>query len=409
MGFLYQIGIRLYGALIRLAALTNTKANLWVSGRKQLFNDLSEAFQGNTDPVHWFHCASLGEFEQARPIIERLKKESPDIKVLISFYSPSGYEIRKDYEEAFHVCYLPLDTRKNAQHFVNIVQPAAVYFVKYEFWFNLLDCLRHHKIPTFLIAGIFHEKQVFFGVFGGWASKKLIAFKHFFVQTKEAKLLLQKIGYENCTVAGDTRFDRVYETAHQTTELPIVQNFCQGQETIIAGSTWPDDENVLIPFYNNYSRKVKLIIAPHEIHESHIKDIELKLKRTSVRFSQVNEDSDFSDTAVLIIDNIGYLSSMYQYGNLAYIGGAFHGALHNILEAVTFGLPVIFGPEYQKFPEAGELLEMGGAFSITDATQLEHVIDGLNFNQVMAINKQYIASKTGASEMILRKVKELIP
>lgn len=393
--------------LIGLAALMNSKASLWIKGRKDLFERLTEAFKDNSDPVHWFHCASLGEFEQARPVIEQLKKESPDIKILISFYSPSGFEIRKNYDLAFHVCYLPLDTRKNAKKFIHIVKPTAVYFVKYEFWFNILDSLLQHQIPTFLIAGVFHEKQVFFGVFGRWASKKLAAFTHFFVQTNEAELLLQKLGYFNCTVAGDTRFDRVFETSQQKREIPVIQKFSKGNDIFIAGSTWPDDENILIPFYNNYSGTIKLIIAPHEIHESHIKDIELKLKRPSVRFSQINGNSDVSDVDVLIIDNIGYLSGIYQYGKIAYIGGAFHGALHNILEAVTFGLPVIFGPQYDKFPEATELISLGGAFSISDSTQLQAVIHGLDFKKIKTRNEQYIASKTGASATITREIRML--
>lgn len=399
MGLIYQIGIRVYAMLLWLAGATNKKAKQWVEGRKGLSKQLTSLPSMNN--VWWFHCASLGEFEQARPLIEAAKTEQPNISVLITFFSPSGYEVRKDYELADHVMYLPVDTKSRARKFLNAINPKKAIFIKYEFWFNVLNELGSRNIPTYLAAGVFHRKQTFFKSYGGWARKQLKAFTHFFLQDKKSAVLLEDLGYKNYTIAGDTRYDRVNASVQQSKPVPQVESFLKGQECWIAGSTWPADEEVILTFYNNYVGNQKLILAPHEVDESHIERILKMTNRKVVRFSQMLAGESANDADILVVDNIGYLSNIYQYGQIAYIGGAFHGALHNILEAVTFGLPVIFGPDFDKFPEASALIERGGAFSISTAGQLEATITDIDIISTSAINKQFIQEHLGATSTIL--------
>jgi 3-deoxy-D-manno-octulosonic-acid transferase len=419
MRFLYTTSIHLYNIAIHVAALFNPKAKLWVRGRKNIFQQLRATLKTNDSKLLWVHCASLGEFEQGRPLIERLKNQDSGVKILLTFFSPSGYEIRKNYAGADYVFYLPIDTARNAKQFVELVKPKAVFFVKYEFWFNYLHELKNQHIPTYLISGIFREDQHFFKGYGKWFRKQLNSFTHFYLQDRSSLELLQSLGFENVTVAGDTRFDRVFEIANNVKQIDVVKQFVGDKKVLIAGSTWAEDEKIIADWLNKNQESrtnseqlatsnYKLIIAPHEIDETHIQAIiSLFSNFQIVRYSQANEVS-IKTAQLLIIDNIGMLSSLYQYGHIAFIGGGFGKGIHNILEAATFGLPILFGPNYQKFTEAKELIRLGGAFSITDASAFEKNMLLLNDEQVLKtashIAKYYVQSRVGATDTILSAV-----
>ncbi|MDA3779752.1 MAG: 3-deoxy-D-manno-octulosonic acid transferase, partial [Bacteroidales bacterium] len=363
MHYIYNFSIRVYFFLIKIASLFNNKAKLFVDGRKNLFNNLNKIDSKNK--LAWFHCASLGEFEQGRPLIEKLKKEHPEYKILLTFFSPSGFEIRKNYRMADYIFYLPVDTPKNAKKFVDLVKPDIVFFIKYEFWFNFLKEIKKNNIPLYVVSAIFRNKQSFFKWYGKRYRKELAAISHFFVQDDESKRLLAKININNVTVTGDTRFDRVYEISKQSKELPIINNFKNDTQVFIAGSTWKPDEEIITSYINKNHNKIKFIIAPHEIDETNIRRIENSIADNIpvVRYSNANE-KDLSSVRVLIVDNIGLLSSIYKYANIAYIGGGFGKGIHNILEAACYSIPVIFGSNYYKFNEAVELVKKRGAFSI---------------------------------------------
>lgn len=406
MRTLYSIIIHCYNFILNLASLFHPKARLWVNGRKNIFDQLKLKLSkfDREHSVIWFHCASLGEFEQGRPLIERYRSLHPQSIILLTFFSPSGYEIRKNYSGADVICYLPIDTPACSKRFLDIVKPSAAIFVKYEFWFNYLDELKKRKIPTYLVSGIFRDKQHFFKPYGAWFRKQLGSFSHFYLQDKHSEELLHSIGFANTNVVGDTRFDRVSEIAKSVKQFPWIESFKGSSAIIVAGSTWPQDEELLSELeFKNY----KLIIAPHEINENHIKSIETVFRKRNIkciRYSNVSENN-IHDAQILIINNIGMLSSLYQYGTIAYIGGGFGKGIHNILEAATFGLPVIFGPNYQKFAEAVELSNLGGAFSINSKADLEKVFHLLHDEQVLKtashISKYYVESRTGATEKIL--------
>jgi 3-deoxy-D-manno-octulosonic-acid transferase len=411
---LYNISLYLYSIIIRIATLFNQKAKLWIRGREDIFLNVKSALnnsESQNSPLIWFHCASLGEFEQGRPLIEKIKSQHPEYKILLTFFSPSGYEVRKDYSGADYIFYLPLDTTYNAKKFIRLVNPKAVFFVKYEFWFNYLNELKQQNIPLYLVSGIFREDQLFFKSYGSWFRKQLNCFTYFFLQDEYSSKLLNSIGFKNNAVVGDTRFDRVDEIAKNVKLFPIIKQFKQDSNILIAGSTWEEDEKIISKNFKNSKSQIlnfKLIIAPHEIDESHINSIVLKFNNFKIiRYSQANENN-INGAQVLIIDNIGMLSSLYQYGNIAYIGGGFGKGIHNILEAATFGLPVIFGPNYQKFSEAKELIKLGGAFSINNDFDLNKTIESLNdkiVRQVTAnISKQYVQSRIGATDKILSAI-----
>jgi 3-deoxy-D-manno-octulosonic-acid transferase len=392
--FLYTISIYLYFALILIASFFNSKARLWLKGRRKIFPKIkSQVLNFNSDdPVFWFHCASLGEFEQGRPLIEKIKIQDPKAKIVLTFFSPSGYEIRKDYEGADCVFYLPLDTPGNAKKFIELIKPKAVFFIKYEFW---------------LVSGIFRENQYFFKFYGTWFKKQLSCFSHFYLQSVESEQLLKKAGYKNTTVSGDTRFDRVFEISKTVKRHSLIEQFKQQKRILIAGSTWPEDENILSTL-NFTDLNFKLIIAPHEIDENHLKSIEeLFRNKNKVRYSQATE-KNITNSDILIIDNIGMLSSLYQYGSIAYIGGGFGKGIHNIIEAATFGLPIIFGSNYEKFSEAKELIHLGSAFSISTNKEFEDVFLKLNNSAVLEktslISKNYVTSHIGASSKILSTI-----
>jgi len=374
-------------------------------GQQQAFALLKEKIEPDTRYV-WFHAASLGEFEQGRPVIEQLKRDKPETKILLTFFSPSGYEVRKNYAGADIVSYLPLDTPINANHFVKLVKPSKAIFIKYEFWPNYLLALQNENIPVISISSIFRPDQVFFKGYGKWYKKLLLTFQHIFVQDKFSKELLQANGIKNVTVAGDTRFDRVYDLYQQAKQLPLIEEFVKGVErVIVAGSTWPKDEELLVQYLRLHP-EVKLIMAPHEVHNSHIIEISKLLDGKFVRYSDANA-SNVKSTNCLVVDIIGILSSIYRYANVTYIGGGFGVGIHNTLEAAVYGVPVVFGTNYQKFREARELIAIGGAFSVSNYVTLEAQLDLLlKDNSAGKIAGEYVKSNTGATEMILKQLEQ---
>ncbi len=409
MHFFYNLSIYLYLFAVRGASLFNSKAVLWVAGRKNLFPDLQLAIaQADASKIAWVHCASLGEFEQGRPLIEKIRVNHPEVKILLTFFSPSGYEIRKDYKGADWVYYLPIDTPANAKAFVEIVKPVAVFFIKYEFWFNFLNELKNKNVPTYLVSGIFRRDHYFFKSYGGWFRKQLICFTYFYLQNEESQQLLNSAGFINTTVCGDTRFDRVAAIAEHVKSISLIEQFRQDKKIFIAGSTWKEDEQLIADCILKIA-DYKLIIVPHEISAAHIESIILKFNNFKIlKFSDATE-LNIGNAEILLIDNIGMLSSIYQYGTIAFIGGGFGKGIHNILEAATFGLPVIFGPNYEKFTEAKELIKAGGAFSVNNTNELEKTISLLNDIQVVKtashISKYYVQSRVGATGKILDSVK----
>lgn len=402
---LYSVLLRIYFILVLVASISNEKAKKWIRGRRGIFKKLrTQIPQGEN--IVWFHCASLGEFEQGRPVIEAYRKKYPSHKILLTFFSPSGYEIRKNYEGADYIYYLPLDTYYNAKRFINIVKPQAAIFVKYEFWYFYLQALRRNSIPTYVISAIFRPNQAFFRWYGGMFRKMLKGYKQLFVQNQSSSDLLSTIGVSNVTISGDTRFDRVAAIAENVKQLPIVESFVGDSFALIAGSTWPDDEQLLAQLVNEVS-DLKIVIAPHEIGESHIQEILGRLEgKNVVRYTQADAIS-VQDAQVLIVDTIGILSSVYRFGKIAYIGGGFGVGIHNTLEAATFGLPIVFGPNYQKFQEAKDLVALGGAFSIQNYNQLNEVIcrlmkNTLTLDGASQVSGRYIAENVGATAKIMQ-------
>lgn len=405
MQLIYNISVFLYSFTIWLVSPFNKKAKLWIEGRKKQEVKIKSEDIGST--IYWFHCASLGEFEQARPLIENLKQNSvnKNLKIVLTFFSPSGYEIRKNYAFADYVFYLPGDTKTNASEFIKRINPSCVFFVKYEFWFNYLQELKRKNIPTYLVSGIFRENHYFFKWYSAWFRRQLSCFTHFYLQDVKSNELLNSIGYKNTTVCGDTRFDRVADIARQIKSFPLVDGFKQQNDVLICGSTWREDEKII----SGYKLQgYKLIIAPHEIDENHIQSIiQLFSTYKTIRYSQATE-ANVKGADLLIIDNIGMLSSLYQYGTVAHIGGGFGKGIHNILEAATFGLPVIFGKNYYKFNEAKELIEKGGAFSILNEMDFKKTMDLLSDKNVLKtasfIAKDYVQQRTGAANVILNSI-----
>lgn len=408
MTLLYNIGILLYSLLIRLTSPFNLKAKQFVTGRKNWKTRLQGQIEKDAKYI-WFHCASLGEFEQGRPVIEEIRKQFPKFKIVLTFFSPSGYEIRKNYAGADIIMYLPLDTKKNAETFINMLKPEKVFFIKYEFWHHYISELKRANIPLYIFSAIFREQQQFFKntPWGLWLRKSLFNFEHFFVQNNKSAELLKGIGLSNISVAGDTRFDRVASIAKAVKEIPAVEKFKRGQQLIIAGSTWKPDEELLIEFINQ-NTNTKFIIAPHEVSEANINRIHQMLKRPAISFSKVDE-SDICRYDVLVIDSIGLLSSVYKYGNIAYIGGGFGVGIHNILEAATFGMPIVFGPNFTRFKEAVDLVSLGGAFSISNYKQLKQNLNALitdkkHLDLSSEKNKNYVEKNVGSTKFIIKKV-----
>jgi len=404
MKILYSIGICIYGAFIFIASLLNEKAGLLRKGQQDAFRLLKEKLEPNARYV-WFHAASLGEFEQGRPVIEQLKREQPDIKILLTFFSPSGYEVRKNYAGADIVSYLPLDTLNNAKRFVEMVKPAKAIFIKYEFWPNYLLALKDANVPVYSISAIFRREQVFFKGYGKWYLQLLGSFNHIFVQDKVSLDLLESHRIKNASICGDTRFDRVYDLFTQAKQLPLIAEFVKNSgKVIVAGSTWPKDEEILVRYLKLHP-DVKLILVPHEVHYSHISEISKLLNGQFVRYSEATAEN-VKTTNCLVVDVIGILSSIYRYAHTAYIGGGFGVGIHNTLEAAVYGIPVVFGPNYMKFREARELMAVGGAFSIPNYVVLEAQLDAL-FKDTKAGKQagEYVKQNIGATDHIIRCLK----
>lgn len=410
MIFLYNLGISFLRIVFKLAAPFHSKAHAFVTGRKDIISKINTAITANTSPLIWVHCASLGEFEQGRPIIERLKKEFADHKILLTFFSPSGYEVRKNYKQADYVFYLPWDTSSNAKRFVEITKPVLALFVKYEFWLNYSLELKKRNVPLLSVSAIFRADQLFFQSYGGFYRNILKQFTYFFVQNEESLKLLKSIGVTNAQLAGDTRFDRVQEIVKQAEEIPLAKKFKSDSIVVVVGSCWPDDLDVLAPFINE--SRVRFIIAPHEISEASLAYTEKMLQVRSIRYS-LADGKNLDDYQVLIIDNVGMLSRLYRYGEFAYIGGAFGKGLHNILEAACYGVPIFFGNKnYQKFAEAVDLINRGGAFEIADYTDLKMKYELLNvpesFQLACEVTKFYVEENLGATEKIMKHCRKLL-
>ncbi|HEY3402889.1 MAG TPA: glycosyltransferase N-terminal domain-containing protein [Ohtaekwangia sp.] len=403
MVFLYNLILTLARLGLRVFSVFHPKAKAFVQGRKNLLARIQHDFQQVNDPVVWVHCSSLGEFEQGRPVIERLKREFPQLKILLTFFSPSGYEVRKNYNQADFIYYLPLDSSRNAKKFIAYTKPTLAIFVKYEFWYHYCKELHARKIPLISISAIFRKSQLFFHEYGGFMRNILKHFSFFFVQNDESVRLLKSIGIVNCKRVGDTRFDRVYQVVRQSDEIPIAKKFKGDDKVFVIGSSWQEDMDVLAPFINE--NRLKFIIAPHEVSESSIHGIEKQLQVKHIRYSQA-ADKNLDDFTALIIDNIGMLSRLYRYGEFAYVGGAYGQGLHNILEAACYGVPILFGNKnYEKFQEATDLINRGGAFDVSDYPDLKAKYEMLNvpesFLLACEVTRQYVEENLGATEKIM--------
>jgi 3-deoxy-D-manno-octulosonic-acid transferase len=408
MNVLYNLSIFLYSILIKLAAPFNAKARQISKGRGQVFGTLQAKIEHDR-PIIWVHCASLGEFEQGRPVIEAIRGQYPGYRIFLTFFSPSGYEIRKNYELADYITYLPADTKRNAQKLIGLVRPELVFFVKYEFWHHYINELKRREVPLYLISAIFRENQLFFknSFSGKWYRQMLSGFEHFFVQDDKSVQLLVQIGVTNVTKAGDTRFDRVAEIARNGKIIPLIEKFKGNSRVVIAGSTWKPDEELLAQYIHSHP-EIKFIIAPHETKRGNIERLINLLKTPVVCYTEATEDS-VMNKQVLIVDTIGLLSSIYKYADLAYIGGGFGVGIHNTLEAAIFGMPIIFGPNYLKFHEATSMVKLGVAFSVSDFRTLQAILSDLlsDDSKRASISIQCTAftnQNLGATNIILNKV-----
>jgi 3-deoxy-D-manno-octulosonic-acid transferase len=409
MLFIYNLIVVLADFILKIVALFNNKIRLFVDGRKPVFKILSNKIKAY-DKTIWFHAASLGEYEQGLPVMERMKSRFPNHLIVLTFFSPSGYEVRKNNTIADVTVYLPLDTQSNVNQFLKLVRPDMVFFIKYEYWPNYLNALQNKEIPTYLISGIFREKQVFFKWYGSFYKKALDAFEHFFVQNSSSKELLLKLGKTNVTVSGDTRFDRVTEILNQNNELDFIEEFKNNSLTVVVGSSWPKDESLLVNYINT-ANNVKFIIAPHNINKDQIANLQNQISKKTVLFSSLNlKDvvaSKLADYDVFVIDTIGILTKIYSYANLVYVGGGFgNPGVHNILEPATFGVPIVIGPNYNHFAEATALVKMEGCISITNQEELNEVFDKLIQNEAVRLEKGHICStfvemNKNASETIM--------
>jgi 3-deoxy-D-manno-octulosonic-acid transferase len=406
MGILYNIVIITYTGIIYIASLFDHKALLWVKGRRDWYKNLEKAITPGGKVV-WVHCASLGEFEQGRPVIERIKSEEPEIRVLLTFFSPSGYEIRKNYPMADYIFYLPADSPRNARRFVEKVRPDYVIIIKYEFWNNYISNLHRYKIPVFLVSGIFRKKQVFFCWYGTFFRKVLRKFTHIFVQNKESFELLKGIGLSSITLAGDTRFDRVKQITTLAKDLPLIEKFRGNEKLFLAGSSWRTDEEIIAQYINFFPDKMRWIFAPHEIDNANLERLERLFKTKTIRYSELALDT--TGSRILIIDNIGMLSSVYRYAYIAAIGGGFGKGIHNILEPASWNIPVVFGPNHHKFREAKELISEGGARTFSNYNEFENIInnwlsDDNQYKNDASAAGRYVLKNTGATEMIIKKI-----
>lgn len=411
MRILYRAFIRLYLLAVAVASVFSPKARAWHHGRRGLIPAMKQQAIKQNRPVAWFHCASLGEFEQGRPVMEAFRNQHPGHALLLTFYSPSGYAIRKGYEGADHVFYLPADTMSNARKFLDIWKPEIAVFIKYEYWFNYLGQLNNRGIPVVVASAVFRPGQHFFQPYGWWFRKHLSYVSHFFVQNKRAEELLRGIGLQQVSVSGDTRFDRVAAIAENSPGIPDIKEFASENPILIAGSTWEADEKILAAA-KKLVPQLNMVIAPHQVTEKGIQRLLRAFDGQVVRYSEAGDHIP-AGTDVLVIDSIGLLSSLYRYGRIAYIGGGFGMGIHNILEAATFGLPVIFGPRYHKFNEANDLVRLGGAFPVSSAHELTNRINELMGDETRllhasGISKEYVRSHRGATTIIANGISKLI-
>ena len=403
---MYTFGIYLYMALVRLAALFgHKKAKLMLDGHKEIFSTLKEKVKPGCEYV-WFHASSLGEFEQGRPMIEKLRAEHPEYRVVLTFFSPSGYKPAKNYQQADIVCYLPFDTRRNVKRFLDILNPKMAFFIKYEFWMNFLAELNKRRIPTYSVSSIFRPDQAFFKPWGGRYRMSLHAFTHLFVQNEQSKQLLRSVNVKNVTVVGDTRFDRVIKILEQARQLPLIEAFVEGgRKVFVVGSSWGQDESIYMSYFNSH-KEWKLIIASHEVNEERVASIMKQYSGKCVRYSNATMD-DVRGADCLIVDCYGLLSSIYRYGDVAYVGGGFGVGIHNVLEAAVYGIPVLFGPNNRKFQEAQKLKACGGGIEIVGFNDIRDVMD--RFASDASFLKAsgdaagaYVADNAGASAKIFK-------
>lgn len=413
MRFIYTLIIYLYNAALYLASPFHKKAFLIIRGRKSTYSTLNQISKGENigDIRLWFHASSLGEFEQGRPLIEAIKEKNPDYKIIISFFSPSGYEIRKNYNLADAVIYLPCDSPKNARKLLDLIKPNLVFFIKYEFWFNIINEIYKRKIPLYQVSLILRPNQYFFSWYGYWFRNQLKKFDYLFVQNSITYSLVKSIGIDRVMISGDTRFDRVNDIAKKSKSFPLIEEFIALGDTLLCGSTWDKDEEIISKAVSNTKSRFKIIIAPHEIDQIRIKSIQDRFS-DSILYSNIESynSKDLQNAKVLIIDSIGILSSIYQYSSIAYIGGGFGSGIHNILEAATFGKPICFGINYKKFKEAHDLISLGSSFSINNDIELVEFIDRLLtnkefYNKASQSSLNYVRENIGASKKILDNIK----
>lgn len=406
MLFLYNLIILFASQVVKILALFSPKIKLFVNGRKEVFTTLQSKINPN-DKTIWFHAASLGEYEQGLPVIEKIKEKFPNHKIVVTFFSPSGYEVRKNNTIADVTVYLPLDTKSNAQKFIKAVHPEMVFFIKYEYWPNYLNELKKLGIKTYLISGIFRENQAFFKWYGGFYRSALKTFDYFFVQNDSSKKLIQSIGFNNVKVSGDTRFDRVVSILERDNSLDFIEQFKNNQTTIVIGSSWPKDENLLVNYINNASKNIKFIIAPHNIKSEQISNLKSQITKSTILFSEKN-NIDLSNFNIFIIDTIGILTKIYSYADIAYVGGGFgNPGVHNILEPATFGVPIVIGPNYSHFAEATALVNMEGCISISNQNEINEAFNLLINNEDERHEKGHICStfvqiNKGATDVILK-------
>ncbi len=404
MGFIYNCSVYIVGFTLKIIALFNKKLNLFVNGRKKVYPYLKEN-KLTSFKIIWIHAASLGEFEQGLPVIEALKQTYPKYKILVTFFSPSGYEVKKNSNVADFITYLPLDTKKNVNKFLNLVKPELVIFVKYEIWPNYLKELYSRNIPTLLIASIFNQRQIFFKSYGSFMKRSLKAFTHFFVQDENSKKLLQTIGYTNSSIGGDTRFDRVLEILDRDNQLTFIDVFKGEKQCLVAGSTWPEDEEVLVDFINTSDVALKYVLAPHTIKKEAVVKLKASITKKVILYSEMKYHN-LCDYDVLIVDTIGILTKIYSYATIAYVGGGFATGLHNTLEPAVFGIPVLIGPNYSGFKEAEDLVKKKGVITINTKNDFKllimNLLDDSNFYKTTAvINQQYISQNSGATKKIV--------
>ena len=405
-GFFYSIFLWLYRVAVGISSIWNEKARKWIDGRKRLFEKIKREVNGSKPGIVWVHCSSLGEFEQGKPVMEKIKSQYPNHKLLITFFSPSGYEIKKDYAGADHVFYLPMDSPGNARKFLDIVRPTLAIFIKYDYWYYYLSEIKRRSVHCFLVSAVFRQDQAFFKWYGTLQRKMLSCFTQIFVQDEGSKELLETVNVDHCAVSGDTRFDTVVELSEKFEPVTLVESFISSDKAIVAGSTWPKDEEFLQTAFNKLaSDRLKLIIAPHEINDDHLDEIK-KLFPSSVRFSQLTSHLS-TRSNILIIDNIGMLSRLYKYSFITYVGGGFtHDGVHNVLEAAVYGKPVLFGKNYKKYKEAAELIQVGGAISFSDPEGLYKTLitllnDKGDYGSRCNASKNYVRENKGATGKVL--------